>query len=102
MCQFVTRVYRCGHYQKALRSVCPNAKREMKICEGKGDITTTSPGYCNIYGCDKKPQNIREGPGKLRASRSSRGHAPKMKDGRQNGGFDADEVDWEEVEYSQN
>jgi hypothetical protein len=64
MCQFETRTYRCGHYQKALTSVCPKAKKETKICEEDIAVVSTTTGNCYLDGCDKKPQGIREGPGK--------------------------------------
>ncbi|KAL4915064.1 hypothetical protein BDW62DRAFT_213022 [Aspergillus aurantiobrunneus] len=81
MCRFTVRIHNCGHYRKALSQPCKDAKRDKKVCRSGNteDASTTGTAHCGIYGCDKKAGLKREGPG-----------------ARTDGGFDEDDVDWDD------
>jgi hypothetical protein len=65
MCEFLTRVHSCGHYEKSLKTPCATAKKDKSPCSSGSEDSKTTGGLCYISGCDKKPGTVREGPGKL-------------------------------------
>lgn len=95
MCNYTTRVSRCGHYKKSLSSPCNDAKKRKVVCSGGEDTSSTTGGWCLLEGCDKKPNGFREGPGVL-PTFGMTGHLLIKPGGHKNGGFNADDVDWSE------
>ncbi|KAF2788694.1 hypothetical protein K505DRAFT_328766 [Melanomma pulvis-pyrius CBS 109.77] len=65
MCTFRTRVHRCGHYTKTLKSPCEDSKKSQDVCTSGSEDSQTTGGWCYLDGCDMKPNVLREGPGKL-------------------------------------
>lgn len=96
MCTFTTRVHRCGHYTKSLSTPCESAKKKKEACDGDSGNSSTTGGWCSFSGCDKKAGGHREGPGKPFVNVTVHRLLNILLGSRSNGGFQNDEVDWDE------
>ncbi|KAI3335908.1 hypothetical protein F4824DRAFT_136429 [Ustulina deusta] len=79
MCIFTIRVHTCGHWKKSLKNPCDDAKEKKKVCDSGSEDSKTTGMLCYEDGCDKEPGGRRDGP-----------------DGITDGGFDADDIDWDD------
>ncbi|CAG9945588.1 unnamed protein product [Clonostachys rosea f. rosea IK726] len=79
MCTFTERVSRCGHYTKTLSTACASAKAKKEAYDSDSGTSSTTGGWCYLFGCNKQAGVRRDGPGS-----------------RTNSGFDNDDVDWNE------
>jgi len=82
MCEYKSRVSSCGHYKVTLWSACDDAKKIKTPCDysTSSEDASTTGGLCYLDGCDNIPGGKREGPG-----------------ARSDGGFDPNDVDWDDV-----
>jgi hypothetical protein len=65
MCTFTERVSRCGHYTKTLSTACASAKAKKEAYDSDSGTSSTTGGWCYLFGCNKQAGVRRDGPGKL-------------------------------------
>lgn len=58
-------LYTCGHYSKTLHQPCDEAKKKKEVCSSGNVTSSTTGAKCSYYGCNKKVDGRRDGPGKL-------------------------------------